>query len=314
MSSPRSLVMNTQIDIIEIENAGQLFSSLEDMAFGESGTDIVFRGHADAEWELDSTLNRHSGNSLRETRHYEIDSIITSFRHQLARLGDTRMEKMDFRQKMEFARHHGVPTPVIDFTTSPYIALWFALFDAFGRSEERAAIYAIDLMKFGSAYEQMKIAQGHSIDRKHLLHKQPIFDVFRWERVDFFKNGYPVDELKVMMQSSHWNTRMHSQNGILLYDSISMKNDGVRSFESILTESPFFPKITGTGAVRKIIFPKSRETLRVVFNRLNRMGINGARLFGGTEGAAIDARNPYAQIDAPLGVLPSIVTMELSKR
>jgi hypothetical protein len=53
--------------------------------------------------------------------------MISYFIVKLKSIGITPpFETDDRRARLEFARHYGVPSPLIDFSFSPYIALFFA--------------------------------------------------------------------------------------------------------------------------------------------------------------------------------------------
>jgi hypothetical protein len=53
--------------------------------------------------------------------------MISHFLVKLKSIGITLPFAMDdHRARLEFARHYGVPSPLIDFSFSPYVALFFA--------------------------------------------------------------------------------------------------------------------------------------------------------------------------------------------
>ena len=53
--------------------------------------------------------------------------MIDHFIVKLASIGiPLPFDKHDRRGRLEFARHYGVPSPLIDFSYSPYVALFFA--------------------------------------------------------------------------------------------------------------------------------------------------------------------------------------------
>src|SRR5260370_3418187 len=52
--------------------------------------------------------------------------MISHFLVELKSIGITLPSAMDDRRaRLEFARHYGVPSPVIDFSFSPYVPLFF---------------------------------------------------------------------------------------------------------------------------------------------------------------------------------------------
>ena len=89
---------------------------------------FVFRGQSDAAWGLQSTLERTLGGtwnaqSARKFEDYSLD-VFKSKYHIYSGTEHLPKSKLSWLSVMQ---HYGVPTRLIDFTTSPYIALYFAL-------------------------------------------------------------------------------------------------------------------------------------------------------------------------------------------
>ncbi len=106
----------------------------------------VFRGQADSEWLLMSTLDRFVP-LLRETDSEAVErELISEFvASAIPSLSD--IADMNETATRVIARHHGVPSSLIDFTTSPYIAAFFACFDGVHDSKAapgKIAIWALN--------------------------------------------------------------------------------------------------------------------------------------------------------------------------
>ena len=84
---------------------------------GRFRSDRVFRGEGDAANELTTSLARIGGEYADLERH-----LLRNFRKYAYR--DTRNET--FWDWLAVAKHHGLPTRVLDWTHSPYVALHFA--------------------------------------------------------------------------------------------------------------------------------------------------------------------------------------------
>ncbi len=86
----------------------------------------IFRGHSNSNWTLKSSLVRFLEKNPQ--LHYS-DSFKILMSHYVSgclRIGkDT--SNYTGREIFEIARHDGLPSPLIDFTYSPYIALYFSL-------------------------------------------------------------------------------------------------------------------------------------------------------------------------------------------
>jgi hypothetical protein len=111
---------------------------------------LLFRGQSDATWSLATTLERfHSGEITQSRYRAIIDdlkiSVETALESELR--NDPRFEEnaeygpsSDY-PIMIYARHHGFPSPLLDWTRSWFIALFFALANAKEAEGGRAAIY-----------------------------------------------------------------------------------------------------------------------------------------------------------------------------
>jgi hypothetical protein len=123
--------------------------------------DLLFRGQGNSAWQLETTLERHRpAASLSMERYYtsiwaakpQIEAhtqqtwkilYLPTYR-KYARDSDAGLyfkARFPGYEYMVYLRHHGFPSPLLDWSRSPYVAAFFA-FREVGDDAGRVAIYA----------------------------------------------------------------------------------------------------------------------------------------------------------------------------
>ena len=98
--------------------------------FNSLGNSYMYRGHSDSAWQLRTTLERSCGGKFSREfantcEHYSVEQFKSKFH-----LYDRENAKPEsLLEWLSLMQHYGVPTRLLDFTTSPYVALYFALED-----------------------------------------------------------------------------------------------------------------------------------------------------------------------------------------
>jgi len=122
----------------------------------------LFRGHSDSGWHLESTLDRiQKGMSWSRCLHIikvvrEHVATCTGKKWDLGKeepkssLGDFDLPIPTY-EFMAYLRHNEFPSPLIDWTKSPYIAAYFAFRDIYSKAEYVSIfVYRGDIMCGGS--------------------------------------------------------------------------------------------------------------------------------------------------------------------
>lgn len=115
-----------RIPVTRIENWKMLAGALEDRFFNNSPEEQVFRGHRRCDWGLTPSLARLSTASIikQETAERQLELFRLAVRGRLADSSLVNDQEAD--ELWSVGQHHGLQTPLLDWTYSPYVALFFA--------------------------------------------------------------------------------------------------------------------------------------------------------------------------------------------
>jgi hypothetical protein len=134
----------------------------------ERHVEFFYRGHTDSAWSLATTLERAGREQQRISDYYY---AISQAKPQIETFTGTvwnlelppKVEELLLREDsfallqflelgtysyMAHLRHHGFPSPLLDWTRSPYVAAYFAFRSASRPVDGRVAIYAYSEKSF----------------------------------------------------------------------------------------------------------------------------------------------------------------------
>ena len=103
----------------------------------------LFRGQRKAEWNLITSFDRVYFHVENEKKREIENYLIKEFSEEIAGL-EIQIDSED--QILPFAQHHGLPTRLLDWSLSPYIAAFFAFSDVIINLDNSAciSIWALD--------------------------------------------------------------------------------------------------------------------------------------------------------------------------
>jgi hypothetical protein len=110
---------------------------------------FIWRGHASDQWPLESTLDRLLRRTDQlydaETRKHHLNSFKYSSR---GRRGTNPPILLSDNDWWALGQHHGLATPLLDWTTSPYVAAYFAFFSEALKNTPRRAVFGVSKTAF----------------------------------------------------------------------------------------------------------------------------------------------------------------------
>ena len=155
---------------------------------------LLFRGHSSSCWTLATTLDRSNHEGMKFDDYYRIISgfhpeveTLTGNEWSIPQYPDIVALVQDydkFSQELTFGRnpaynyiaylrHHGFPTPLLDWTRSPYIAAYFAFSKVVHNKKKCVSIYALSEGDFKSgssgALKIFRFGPRVKVHRRHVI-------------------------------------------------------------------------------------------------------------------------------------------------
>lgn len=257
--------MMIEVDINSTEELIETLNSLPNH--------FLYRGHANAEWALQSSLERIIGAkwSSEEAKKFEEFSLL-QFKPKFHLYDHENVMPESKLAWLSIMQHYGVPTRLLDFTESPYVALYFALEAYDPHSSNDLAIFALD-------YSEI---MNRSIE--HISAKD---DAFKETRSSIYEKQDEIFE-KVVDRFSYdivWITEPRQLNARLDRQSGSFLLSGNRGLkiQEVLESDPY----SNVPMYKYIVH---RNLYQGVFALLRKMNITSKSLYGDLDGLARSIR------------------------
>ena len=259
-------------EIVSLNNIDEVLENLLNLGI-EALSDCVFRGHNDNSWGLQSSLDRYANShpevsleDLREPK--ELGCFLDIFRGHYDALVDK--SNLNDDELWQVAQHHGLPTPLLDVSKSPMVALFFALFNKDVNDGSKACIWQIDRM---------------------------LLSLMNREVEEFLDGLDENDGMRKMLGTvdyiaghSTYSPRQYAQQGGFIRWKFFMELPlALKYWETskAITHAP------SRSLLRKIEFNVNRDELLEAFHKLSLMNIAPRSLFPDVSGAAEQVKLDY---------------------
>lgn len=214
--------------------------------------DRFFRGHTDSRWRLRTSFHRYQRYDLLRYGQHDVAELV----HRVNALSNVQYDLQkgaDYGALLSLAQHHGFPTPLLDWTKSPYVAAYFAFEGPIvsSTSDGCARIYVFD----GEAWSRDQYQTASTAD--------------------------PYPAISIHEFPAYNNPRHLPQQSVHFFCNV----DEVERWIALAEDSRH------TKYLQSIDIPHSQRN--IVMRELSYMGVSAATLFPGLEGVCRALREKF---------------------
>jgi len=236
----------------------------------------IWRGQRCDDWNLESTLDRLINTAkVAKTKRYGFrQAHLEQFQFAVrGRRGGNPPEIKDENDWWALGQHHGLATPLLDWTTSPFVAAYFAFINQGENQTRQRAIYALHRPTVESKVQEL-------VRNKELENKQAKQELASGERRGGLLSDLLLDmpvrpEVEFIRPLSDENQRLVNQGGLFT------RAPSGKPLDQWVREN--FKDETGYTLIKIGIPHRDRSDC---LKMLNRMNINHLTLFPDLYGAS----------------------------
>src|SRR6266567_3594050 len=249
-----------------------------------------FRGQREAAWLLHTSLDRdvqreRSSPNSRSLYHLNRETETRDLLHRFQQYAHHYLPHVppmnDLSSWYALMQHHSVPTRLLDWTESSYVAMYFAVEDKAiekrpREKESHSAVWAIDLAWLETRGRELLQSKNSACT---------VVDDSATEAADYTNRLLRETEESVIVRINPQmsNPRLFAQQGVFL-----CKLYHEASFGLMLMKMMMYPEPTDRAVIRKL---EVGSSLRINFlKHLRAMNIHPASLFPGLDGLGLSLK------------------------
>ena len=152
------------------------WSEMRDQLLADAGTAQVWRGVSNASWCILASLDRFATEHGLLDRAQLQHKLLDLYASRSAELG-LDAEVLSDTQKWALGQHWGLPTPYLDWSSSPMVGAYFAASsaDSLPDAERTLAIYSLDVVEFEKPGDTQVIAPPQGPWNSRMRAQQGLF-------------------------------------------------------------------------------------------------------------------------------------------
>lgn len=162
----------------EFKAIGQRLFSNEPFSRGK----FLFRGHSDPRWKLETTFDRMFSKQSKSARLKIAEELLEVFKRNLEGESITPEARGNDSVMLSLGQHYGLPTRLLDWTESPYIAAFFAYNSRalWGQTDQSVVVFVLDTTHaIWSSHYGVEIIDVPSFGNKRLRNQAGKFTLSR---------------------------------------------------------------------------------------------------------------------------------------
>ncbi|TDR16749.1 FRG domain-containing protein [Marinicella litoralis] len=252
------LIPSTRLD-----NWEDFHSVVKSYRNDEEGAEYIYRGQHNFKWELQPSLDRLISGAIKEEfAKKQIRNFKLSIR---GRVPDNAILHEQEEELWAIGQHHGLATPLLDWTMAPYVALFFAFVnedpDSWVDKDGNPTNYSRSI---------------------YILNKSFIEDLIEDEYTDPLVDGYP----KIVEPSKDDHGRLVNQAGLFTQAPYGETIESAVLRALVDSEVDVDDPTEVSKYICKLHLPNSKEIRRDCLLHLRKMNIHHASLFPDVIGAS----------------------------